>query len=72
MASLPVESVSRFILLATTREAQVLKTLAARAPVHEADLMKRPAIRTVRLAKNHGQLMALVEALAEMTDMPQP
>lgn len=71
LACMPVEAMSHFLVMATTREAQVLKTLAERVPVHEAELLKRPSIKTVRIAKNHAQLMALVEALAELANLPR-
>jgi hypothetical protein len=70
LASLPVEEVSHFLLAATTREAAVLRTIAERTPVHEAALIGLPSIRSVRIAKNHAQLMALVEALGHLTSMP--
>jgi hypothetical protein len=71
LASLPVESVSHFLVMATTRESAIVKTVAERAPIHEAELIKRPRIRSHRIAKNHAQLMALVEALGELTEMPE-
>lgn len=70
LASLPVEAVSHFLLMATTQEAKVLRAIQERTPAHEAELIERPSIRSVRIAKNHGQLMALVEALGEITAMP--
>lgn len=70
LACMPVEAMSHFLVMATTRETQVLKMFAERVPVHEAELLKRPSIKTVRIAKNHAQLMALVEALAELTNLP--
>lgn len=70
LAALPVEAASYFLLIALKAEAMVLKTVAERAPIHEAELLKDPDVRLVRIAKNHGQLKALVEALAELTKMP--
>ncbi|WAC70788.1 hypothetical protein OU995_14285 [Roseateles sp. SL47] len=63
LESLPVEEVSGFILLAAQREAEILKTLAARTPEHEAALQANPEIKSTRVAKNHAQLLALSDAL---------
>lgn len=70
LASLPVEEVSHFLIAAVTRETSVLRIVASQSAVHEAALLQRQTIRSVRIAKNHGQLMALVEALADLTRMP--
>lgn len=70
LAALPVEAVSHFLILATMAEAKIVKMVADRAPVYEAELAKNPKIRSVRICKNHGQMKALVDALAELTDMP--
>ncbi|TCV00534.1 Toprim domain-containing protein [Paracandidimonas soli] len=58
-----VACVSGFILAATKREAAVMAILNEKAPIYENWLLENPDIRTVRIAKNHGQLMALADAL---------
>lgn len=66
-----VEQVSGFILAATKREAKVLEILAATRPVYEDQLIALPEIKSVRIAKNHAQMMGLVDALrhvAKLTD----
>ncbi|MFM2041536.1 MAG: hypothetical protein RLY86_112 [Pseudomonadota bacterium] len=70
LATMPVETMSWFVLMATTQEAMVLKMMADRIPVHERELAGNPMLKTVRIRKNHAQLMALVEALAQLTAMP--
>lgn len=70
LAALPVEAVSHFLIQATTAEARILRTVGERAPHHEAELLRDPRIRSIRIAKNHSQLMALVEALGELLEMP--
>lgn len=59
----PVEDVSGFVLAATTREQQLLELINERAPSYEDSLMQLPELRVHRIAKNHGQLMALAECL---------
>lgn len=71
LASMPVEHLGFFLLKATMAEKQVLETVFRRATFHEAELMKFPDIRSNRIAKNHGQMMALLEALADLTNMPK-
>ncbi|WP_247882198.1 toprim domain-containing protein [Azospirillum sp. TSH100] len=69
LASMPVEEVSYFALQATLAEDKVMRTVAEKTPDYEAELGKHPEIRSNRIAKNHGQLMALVDALADLTGM---
>ena len=69
--AMPLDSVSGFILAATTRKKSVMQTIIDRTPVHEADLQNRPEIRSMRIAKNHAQLMALVDALALVIPLTQ-
>ncbi|MGH8077744.1 MAG: bifunctional DNA primase/helicase, partial [Lysobacter sp.] len=63
---MPVEQVSGFILAATQREAAVLATLAERKPIYEDELMALPELKSVRIAKNHAQMMALVDGLRQV------
>lgn len=66
---MPMEKVSGFILKACTAEKQILETLFNRASYWAEILNNDPDIAHVRIAKNHGQLMALVEALKHVTDI---
>lgn len=71
LASVPVEQVSHFLIMATRSEAMVMETIRRETPKFEAELMKMPEIRHQRIGKNHGQLMALAVALARLIDLPQ-
>jgi hypothetical protein len=61
---MPVDRLSGFLIAATTRESKVMEIVKERTPYHESELLKEPEIRTIRIAKNHAQLHALVDALA--------
>lgn len=58
-----IEDVSGFLLAAVMAEKQVLETFDTRVSQHENALLDRPDVKTVRLAKNHAQVMALLDAL---------
>lgn len=58
-----IEDVSGFLLAAVMAEKQVLETFDARVSQHENALLARPDVKTVRLAKNHAQVMAMLDAL---------
>ena len=63
---MPVDAVSHFLVLATRAEAAVLQTIAEQSPLHEHQLLAHPEIKTTRIAKNHGQLLAIFAALSEI------
>lgn len=63
LESMPMESVSGFVLAATKREGKIMSTVLERTPYRERQLQQIPKIKTMRIAKNHGQLMALADAL---------
>lgn len=69
MAAIPVERVSNFLLMATQAEAEIMKLVAERAPLYEAEIRKDCEIRKRRIAKCHGQMMALVDALDMLVDL---
>lgn len=54
---------SYFVVAAAKAEAQVLERFEARMPVYEAELMAIEQVKSIRLAKNHAQLMAMAEAM---------
>ncbi len=70
LSALKVGMVSHFLIRATTAEKAVLETIRKKAEKYEAALIDLPEIRLHRIAKNHGQLMALVDALAPVVSMP--
>jgi hypothetical protein len=59
----PAEQVSGFVLAAVRREKKILATLAEFGPGYEAMLKAHPNLKSVRICKNHAQIMALVDAL---------
>jgi hypothetical protein len=60
---MPMEEVSHFLLHAISHEKQVLEIVKDRQDKYERLLMNCPEIKTVRIAKNHAQIMSLVDAL---------
>jgi energy-coupling factor transporter ATP-binding protein EcfA2 len=67
---MPVEQVSGFLVAATTREAEVLEIVNQATAVYADQLIALPEVKSVRIAKNHGQMMALVDALAGVVKLP--
>lgn len=59
---MPMEHVSGFLLAAVAHEKQIMATLAEYLPQYETILQGK--VKTLRIAKNHALLMALVDALA--------
>lgn len=59
----PMDQVSGFALHATTAESQIMKLVCDRSPQYEKSLAELPEIRIHRIAKNHGQMMALIDCL---------
>ncbi|SDG27510.1 Toprim-like [Onishia taeanensis] len=73
-----LEHVSQFALDVATREAALLKLIKTNAKTYENQLAADPDIKVLRIAKCHGQLMALLDCLgldglnlfdAQMLDM---
>ncbi|MEJ1390105.1 MAG: toprim domain-containing protein [Candidatus Sedimenticola sp. (ex Thyasira tokunagai)] len=60
----PMEQISGFLLMAISKERQILQIIKEKTAEYENTLMAFPDIKTVRIAKNHALLMALVDALA--------
>lgn len=58
-----IEDVSGFILACTTKEKQILEIVEAKTDFYHQQLIAAPEIKNIRIAKNHGQLMALADAL---------
>lgn len=65
----PMEQVSHFLLDSVMHEHQVMKTIRDKTPVWEKALLAVPDIKSVRIAKNHAQLMAMVQALATVVPL---
>lgn len=67
---MPVEEVSGFAIKAATAEQDVLQIVNDHTPVYTDQLIAHPEIKSVRIAKNHGQMMALVDALCKAIGLP--
>ncbi|MEJ1398620.1 MAG: bifunctional DNA primase/helicase, partial [Candidatus Sedimenticola sp. (ex Thyasira tokunagai)] len=54
----PMEQISGFLLMAISKERQILQIIKEKTAEYENTLMAFPDIKTVRIAKNHALLMA--------------
>ncbi|MDC8802532.1 toprim domain-containing protein [Halomonas pacifica] len=63
MEKAELEHVSQFALDVATREAQLLELITQRGRHYANQLAEDPDIKVLRIAKCHGQLMALVDCL---------
>ena len=61
LSTMPIETISNFLLQVTAREEKILTHFFDRAPKHETKIRADDLVRTVRIGKNHGQIMALAE-----------
>ncbi|MNJ16395.1 hypothetical protein D3C77_106560 [compost metagenome] len=66
---MPVDRVSGFLVKSTMMESVVMETVREKGPLYEQQLLALPEIRTVRIAKNHAQLHALVDALVHVVPL---
>ncbi|BFM16249.1 toprim domain-containing protein [Maricurvus nonylphenolicus] len=66
LARLETEQVSGFLVKTLLKEMPILQTFEEACKHYEGTLMKLPEIKTVRIGKNHGQLMALVDCLSHV------
>ena len=66
---LPMETVSHFMIDVLRRESRILKDFFDRAPEYEKRILDDDGVRTVRIAKTHGQLTALVDTAASVLDL---
>lgn len=58
-----VEQLSYFLLQATQAEKQLLAMIEQLQPHYEQQIMATGQVRMIRIAKNHGQMMALVDCM---------
>ncbi|SDE46061.1 toprim domain-containing protein [Rhodospira trueperi] len=72
LSALPVEHLSHWLILVCQAEDRIMETVRTRTPLHEKALLADPAIRSHRIAKNHGQMMALAEVLCDLCEIPRP
>ena len=71
MNLLPVSQLSYFLQSAIMHEAQVLDLVKRNTPIHEKRLLALAEIKSARIAKNHAQIMALADGLADLLKLPQ-
>lgn len=62
--SMPVRSVSHFLVKAVRQESKILEKFAERVLAHERSLRGISNLRIERIIKNHSQMLALVDCLA--------
>lgn len=58
-----LSDVSGFILACTTKERQIMEIVESKTDFYHHQLIAEPEVKNIRIAKNHGQLMALADAL---------
>lgn len=63
LARMPVEQISGFIVHVVRREEEILAAYRKAFAAHELRMSKHPGIRNGRLAKNHAQLAAMLDAM---------
>lgn len=67
LETLPMENVSGFVLAAARREKTIMPMLTELSASYETMLKALPSLKSVRICKNHAQMMACVEALVHVT-----
>lgn len=69
--ALQVEDLSYFLIKAVRAEAQVLEKFGERVRFYEAKLRENKDLRMERLIKNHSQMLALLDGLRLVVDIPK-
>lgn len=68
--ALQVEQLSYFLIKALQAEQRVVETFAERVRHHESALRENRDLRMERLIKNHAQMLALLDGLCLVIDIP--
>jgi len=68
---MPLEAVSGFLIKAIAAEKAVMEAVHTRREGYEKRIMDRGDVPSVRIAKNHAQLMALADALVPVAGLSQ-
>jgi len=68
--ALPVEQLSHFLLKTIKAEQPILERFTAQAKAYEERLRKKPELRLERIIKNHAQMLALLDCLRLVLDVP--
>jgi len=63
LSAMPMEDISGFPVHVARREKDILERYRAAFAHHETAMLKHPGIRNGRLAKNHAQLAAMLDAM---------
>ena len=66
-----VEQVSHFLFKAIRAEGRVMETFAKQVRHYEDVLRRQPSLRMERIIKNHAQMLALLDCLLLVVDVPQ-
>ena len=67
LGNVSMEDVSGFLLHCLKNKDKILETYFERQPVYEHAISQKESSKTPRIALNHSQMMALVEALKHVT-----
>jgi len=69
--ALPVEKLSYFLLAALKAETAVMEKFAERVKFYESRLREDKELRVERIIKNHAQMLALLDALRLVVELPE-
>lgn len=69
--ALQVEELSHFLIRAVRAEVKVLERFAERVKFFEAALREKKDIRIERVIKNHAQMLAMLDCLRLVLDIPE-
>ena len=68
--ALQVEELSHFLIKAVRSESQVMERFASGVRVYESKLREESELRLERVIKNHAQMLALLDCLSLVIDLP--
>lgn len=67
----PIDQLSYFYVKAVSQSDHVLEVMKQKTPVYEQRLFNDPDIKSSRIAKNHAQMIALLDALRPIAGLDQ-
>ena len=68
---IPMSALSHFLIKAISSEVKTVDYVKRNARRYEDELLSHPKIKTARIAKNHGQLMALADCMVDITGLSE-
>ncbi len=71
LESMPTTAVSAFLRMACRTEKKTLDIINKRSKFHADEIMRLAGMKNVRIAKNHGQVLAAGEAMAELIGLTE-